>query len=45
MKNKQSAKLKMHQSVLDVMTGSEELWGVVPQLKNVMPRLILVMVL
>lgn len=36
MKNKQSAKLKMQQAVLDVMNGSEEIWGVVPQLKNVM---------
>jgi hypothetical protein len=36
MKNKQSAKLKMHQAVLDVMNGSEEIWGVVPQLKTVM---------
>lgn len=36
MKNIQSAKLKMHQAVLDVMNGNEEIWGVVPQLKTVM---------
>lgn len=36
MKTKQNAKLKMHQAVLDVMNGSEEIWGVVPQLKNVL---------
>lgn len=36
MKTKQSAKLKMHQAVLEVMNGNEEIWGVVPQLKNVM---------
>jgi hypothetical protein len=36
MKTKQSAKLKMHKAVLDVMNGGEEIWGVVPQLKNVM---------
>lgn len=36
MKNKQSAKLKMHHAVLDVMDGSKEIWGVVPQLINVM---------
>jgi len=34
MKTKQSAKLKMHQSILDVMYGSEDIWGVVPQLQN-----------
>lgn len=36
MKTKQSAKLNMHQAVLDVMNGSEDIWGVVPQLKNIM---------
>jgi hypothetical protein len=36
MKTKQNAKLKMYSAVLDVMNGSEEIWGAVPQLKKVM---------
>jgi hypothetical protein len=36
MKTKQSAKLKMQQAVLEVMNSSEQIWGVVPQLKNVL---------
>jgi hypothetical protein len=36
MKTKQNAKRKMHQAVLTVMNDSKEIWGVVPQLVNVM---------
>lgn len=36
MKTKQNAKRKMHQAVLKVMNDSKEIWGVVPQLVNVM---------
>jgi hypothetical protein len=36
MKTKQSAKLKMQQEVLKVMNENKNIWGVVPQLQNVM---------
>jgi len=36
MKTKQGAKLKMQQEVLNVMNDNKEIWGVVPQLQNVM---------